>query len=410
MQSLNNPLLIQLNLPLSKSNLAQDLPSLQYVPIWLYLNRYRPIASSNNLVKIDGCLQALEHLLDIGDIGRAEKLLLIELTSDVAYQLMISENNFQLHSQIYSWGYNKEVISKYKKILEFDEIQHRHTWLINIGVCYRNLDEYQAAQEYFEAALTYAQNNHNSSQIVLSYTALISAYGAKGEFDLAIEMGEAGLEFARQNTLSLDKLRPLRSSLAVAYAYRYEMKQSPDDLHLADEHFAFALNAARETNNQFAQALELGRSINWYMLKGDLDQAIDCGLQFVALKLENPMENAVAFGNLGIAYSQRGREKSERGNRSQAEEDIAQGISYMLQSLDIAEEMEEFSNQAWLYCNIAELYFFLERSQEADNYLNLAQAIIENLGDQRLATKLIELQEQFSSEDKIIAFYRLDNG
>jgi tetratricopeptide (TPR) repeat protein len=392
----NNPILTQLNLPLSKNNLAQNLPGLQYVPIWLYLNQYRPISNSNKLVKIAGCLQALDHLLEIGDVERAEKLLLLDLTLDVAYQLIIPENNLQLHSQIYTWGYNRDSILIYKKILELDNIQYRHTWLINIGVCYRNLDEYQKAQEYFESALDYAQSYHNSSQIVLSYTALISAYGAKGEFDRAIEMGEAGLENARQNSLSLDELRPLQSSLAVAYAYRYEMQQSPADMHLADEHFTFALYAAKETNNQFAQALELGRSINWYMLKGDLDQAIDCGLQFAALELENPMENAVAFGNLGIAYSQRGREKSERGNKSQGEADIGQGISYMLRSLDIAEEMEELSNQAWLYCNIAELYFFLERSQEADSYLNLAQEIIENLGDQRLTAKLIELQEQLS--------------
>ncbi len=347
-------MLTQLNLPLSKSNLAQDLPSLQYVPIWLYLNQYRPISSNNNFVKIAGCLQALDHLLEIGDTERAEKLLLLDLTLDITYQLMISENNLQLHSQIYTWGYNRESIARYKKLLALDDIQYRHTWLISIGVCHRNLDEYQEAQEYFESALAYAQRNHNLSQIVLSYTALISAYGAKGEFDRAIEMGEAGLEIARQNTLPLDELRLLQSSLAVAYAYRYEMKQSLADLHLADEHFAFALNAARETNNQFAQALELGRSINWYMLKGDLDQAINCGLQFAALELENPMENAVAFGNLGIAYSQRGREKSERGNKSQGEADMAQGISYMLRSLDIAEEMEEISNQAWLYCNIAQ--------------------------------------------------------
>jgi tetratricopeptide (TPR) repeat protein len=394
-----NPILAQLDLPLSEHSLVNDLPHPKYSVPWHFLSKHKPIANRSNFEKVVGCLQALDYFLEFEDIERAEKLLLLDLDEETSYQLMVPENNhLKIHTQIYSWGYSSKAIEIYQKILDRPNCQHRHTWLVNLGHCYRNLADYQIAQQYYEESLTTAQRNNSSEQMIVSYGALMSAYGSRGEFDEAIRIGEIGWSTAQESgAVPLDILRPLRSSLGIAYAYRFERDEQIADLEIAEQHFEFALKIAQETNNKQAQYLELGRLINFSGIKKDFERAINYGQQMLAMEIDNPLEKSTALGNLGRAYYERGQELQNQEDDCQGTEFFKKGLECLLESLTISEKIGEISNQVWMHCNIAEAYLQQHQIAQAQEHLRSAETKIIGLGDRWLESKLLELQGNFKT-------------
>ncbi|NJR31614.1 MAG: hypothetical protein HC778_00480 [Chamaesiphon sp. CSU_1_12] len=122
-----NSLLVELKLPLSEDTLINDLPSIKYLPVWEFLADWNPTTGGNNFDKIQGCLQAFQHLHDLQDFQRCEQLLLLALDTPTSHQLMIQATDRLLHLQIQIWGYNQRAIELYYQILDRVGTSHQHT-------------------------------------------------------------------------------------------------------------------------------------------------------------------------------------------------------------------------------------------------------------------------------------------
>jgi tetratricopeptide (TPR) repeat protein len=395
-----NPILQLFDFPQTDCNLDQDLPNQGYLDVWNFLADYDPLHGSRHLERVKHLLQALESLINLHDIDRAEKLLRLELNGQNSHWLMIPENNLQFHAQVHNWGYSRKAIAIYQQLCDHPQSQHRSLWHLNMGYCYRNLADYPQAQQSFKLALALAEQADPANRLPLTLScqaALMSAYGSQGDFERTIAFGEQALQQPWPTQPSAADLRSLHSSLAIAYAYRYEQQRDLADAEQADRYFALALAAAQ--GNTLAESLELGRSINWEMIKGNFDRAIEQGEKFLGLNLDNPIEKSAALGNLGAAHGERGQQRLVAGEESLGKEDIAQSIDYLSRSLAIAEDIQEISNQIWLNCNLAEGHLLLGQLELAQARTMQAQSLMPQVADRRLASCLQELQQKLEAHN-----------
>jgi tetratricopeptide (TPR) repeat protein len=394
------PILQLLDLPQTDHDLAQTLPSLAYLPVWQLLARNYSIYGSQHLKRIAVSLQALEILIELDDIDRAEKLLRLELNGQNSPWLMIPENNLQFHAQIHSWGYSREAIKIYEQLCDHPKAQHRSLWHLNMGYCYRNLADYPQAQQCFETALALVDQADTDNRMPLTLgcqAALISAYGSQGDYETAVTLGEQAIKQFWPVPPSDIELRSLHSCLATAYACLYEKKGDPQDRQRAESYFDLAMAAALASGNQLAEALELGRAIHWEFIKGNFDRAINCGQQFLAFEIDNPIENSAAFGNLGVVYGVRGQQRLAAGEQALGRADIEQSISHLTSALTIAIDIEEVSNQIWLYCNLSDAHLSLGQIELAQDYFAQAERLISRVNDRRLVGNLEELRQNIKN-------------
>jgi tetratricopeptide (TPR) repeat protein len=399
-----HPLLDRLNLPLLEEELASKLPEPQqkYLVVWNLLEDCSREIGASSFQKIEPCLHAFNSLVELGDLERSEALLSLTLDAVVSTKLMVPQTDRQLHQQIQIFGEYNRAIDIYEQMIAICPIERQHTWLRNLGHGYRHLSNYPKAKEYFDRAFKLAQDNNNLPQMAMSYSDLMIIYGTVGDLDRSIEMGTKAMDIDHQVDLSIDVKISVTNSLGVAYAYRGERDGSMTDLDLATKYFKDALAVAKDDPSRCAEYF--GKLINLSMIKDDLNSAIEYGLQALKLhntcNLENPMEKYMALGNLGIAYYLRGKNIRQMGEYDRGMHELYLGIEYMYESLEIVEKLNSISDMVWIYCNLAEVFLFLEDISKANEYLELTRRSIANLGEARLEDRLRELEKKFTSDRK----------
>lgn len=81
---------------------------LQYTAVVQWLTIYKPKPDATNLEKVRGYLEAFHHLCAVEDWERASKVITIRL---------YTPTNEELHEQLNTWGYYRELLELYSRIL-----------------------------------------------------------------------------------------------------------------------------------------------------------------------------------------------------------------------------------------------------------------------------------------------------
>jgi hypothetical protein len=99
-------------LGINPHNLRADFPTreqrLQYRAVVQWLTDYKPKPDATNLEKVRGYLEAFHHLCVVEDWERASKFITIRLNTPT---------NEELHHQLNTWGYYRELVDLYSTIL-----------------------------------------------------------------------------------------------------------------------------------------------------------------------------------------------------------------------------------------------------------------------------------------------------
>src|SRR4028118_885317 len=116
----------------------------QYRAVINWLTKYKPATDASNLDQVRGYLEAFHHLCEVEAWNQALKILVINITYP---------ENEQLHNQLFTWGYYRNLLELYKKFLEH---------LANIHPYYQTIFLYGMgkvyyAQGYLEKAIEYYQ-------------------------------------------------------------------------------------------------------------------------------------------------------------------------------------------------------------------------------------------------------------
>jgi hypothetical protein len=81
---------------------------LQYRAVVQWLTLYKPKLDATNLEKVRGYLEAFHHLCAVEDWERASQVITIRLDTPT---------NEELHEQLNTWGYYRELLKLYRRIL-----------------------------------------------------------------------------------------------------------------------------------------------------------------------------------------------------------------------------------------------------------------------------------------------------
>lgn len=99
-------------LGINPNNLRADFPTrwqrLHYRAVVQWLTLYKPNPDATNLEKVMGYLEAFYHLCKVEDWERASEVLTIRLDTPT---------NEELHNQLNTWGYYRELIELYSTML-----------------------------------------------------------------------------------------------------------------------------------------------------------------------------------------------------------------------------------------------------------------------------------------------------
>ncbi|MEG4853732.1 tetratricopeptide repeat protein [Microcoleus sp. B5-D4] len=116
----------------------------QYRAVKNWLTRYKLKPDASNLEKVRGYLEAFHHLCEVEDWQRAWETLVIRLNTPIKEQL---------HNQFGIWGYYREQIEIYDRILGKLN-QTENTILFNVFAnAYQALGDHETARKYYQQSL-----------------------------------------------------------------------------------------------------------------------------------------------------------------------------------------------------------------------------------------------------------------
>ena len=133
---------------------------LQYQAVIIWLSDYKcPQRVNDNLEVVKGYLEAFYHLCEVGDWERAKQI----------YFIKVPPVNEELRIQLDSWGYYKECIQLYSRLLGKLDQYWDGICLTGLGNVYRAKGEYDKAIEYHQQSLQIAREigNRSGEDIVL---------------------------------------------------------------------------------------------------------------------------------------------------------------------------------------------------------------------------------------------------
>lgn len=119
-----------------------------YIAVVNWLKKYKPKSSTTNLEKVKGYIQAFYHLCEVEDWKGASQILFSHLNTS---------NNEELGEQLGTWGYYREKIQLYSKLLGKLSPQRHAICLNNLGTAYNALCDFTTARSFFQDSLSLFQ-------------------------------------------------------------------------------------------------------------------------------------------------------------------------------------------------------------------------------------------------------------
>ena len=282
---------------------------------WL-IKKYQP-RNDSNLEKVRSYLEAFHHLCEVEACEKTSEILFIHFNT---------HTKEQLHNQLYTWGYYREPLDLYNRILH--KLNSRIDAIIfnNCGNYYLTFGDLGKVIEYYNHSLTITQQigdflleSQCLGNLGLAYRG--SAYDCLGEYKKAIKFYFESLSVARQLENHFQEAVTLRL-IGLAYS---------------------ALENHHQAILSFEQCLAVAQEIN------------------------APTEVGRAVSNIGSAYY-------DLGNYPKA-------IEYYQQHLDIARQIGDREGEAAALCNLGNTQSELKRYTEAWECLRAAREIFREIGE-----------------------------
>ena len=213
---------------------------------WLTKN-YQP-RNDSNIEKLRCYLEAFHHLCEIEVWGKASEILLVHLNTPTKEKL---------HNQLYTWGYYREPLDLYNRILH--KIDSRLDAIIfnNSGNSYLTFGDLSKAIEYYHQSLTIAQQIGDYLLESQCLGNLGLAHRGIGDSGKAIDYYQRSLAIAQHIENRQQEAGCLRS-LGEAYLDLMNYKQAGSCLEQA-------LNLAQEVNNLQEEGQTLGNLGRLYL-------------------------------------------------------------------------------------------------------------------------------------------------
>lgn len=142
---------------------------------------------ADNLEKVRSYLEAFHHLCEVSAWEKAGEILFFTLNTST---------DQDLSNQLGTWGYYREQIELYKRLLGKFDSNVEVLFLNGLGNSYIALGDYYNAIKCHQRNLEIAQANHDSLSEIKALVNLGQAYYFTGDYPKAIESCERSLFLA----------------------------------------------------------------------------------------------------------------------------------------------------------------------------------------------------------------------
>ncbi|MGB8691561.1 MAG: tetratricopeptide repeat protein [Microcoleus sp.] len=268
-----------------------------------WLTRYKSKRDASNLEKVRGYLEAFHHLCEVEDWERASKILEINLDTP---------NNTELHNPLITWGYYREVIDLYSRLLGNLDPASDAVCFLGLGKVYHYLGNYDEAIFYYKESLSRMLKIGYSLGVGKVWGSMANTYLAIREYDRAISCYEE------------------------------------------------CLVISRKTNNQESIGSTLGNLGNIYFALGKYDIAIDYAEQHFIIA-----EKIGDFQGIGIALTNWGNALFKLGHHLEAHKKFLRAYEIFIQIGDLRSEALIFYNLASFQADLGNLPLAIESCDRA---------------------------------------------
>ena len=277
-----------------------------------WLTKYTPPSEASHLEQVRGYLEAFHHLCEVEDWNRASAILSIPLNT-CTKQL--------LHEQLGTWGYYREQIRLYSKLLGNLKPLHYVTYLSALGNTLCSLGEYFKGLKYYQDYLYIAKQIGDLTAESKALGNLGSVYHFLGYYSKSIE------------------------------CYQQQLNIAKDMQDLKGEGYALG-----------------GLGNNYYSL-GKYSRAIENYLEQLRItrEIQDIQGEGVTLGNLGTTYTTLGK--------------YIQALEYHKQHLSISRLIGAQQQATTALRNLSELFNILGNHTEATEYALQALMISQGIGD-----------------------------
>jgi len=322
----------------------------------LWLTAYEPASNASNLERVRGYLEAFDHYREVKDW---------EATEAIAWTSLDTPTQEYLFWQLGTWGYYREQIPLYRKLLEISrktgDRNGESAALGNLGNAYNSLGKNQQAINYYQQSLTIAREIGDRAGEGAALGNLGNAYYSLGDYQQAINYHQQHLTIAHEIGDRNGEGNAL-GGLGNAYHTLGDYQQA---INYHQQH----LTIAREIGDRAGEGAALGNLGNVYNSLGDYQQAINYYQQHLTIARDIGDRNGegAALGNLGSVYYSLG--------------DYQQAINYYQQHLTIACEIGDRNGEGRTLGNLGNVYHSLGDYQQALNYYQQRLTIAREIGD-----------------------------
>lgn len=264
-------------------------------------------------------------------------------------------------------------------------------FLLNRGIGYFNLNDYQQALEYLKSAQNIFNQSGNNEGVSKCLNNIGNVYNNLGQYKKALEFHLRSLEIEQEIQ---NKNGITRSLNNIGNVY-----QKTGDLEKALEFYLKSLELTYETNDTSTIAKSLNNVGNIHLSKGEFDSALKYYTRSLELKqsIQDKFGTANSYNNIGIAY--------------QGLHQPAKALEYYQKSLQLMKEVYDKYGIATALYHSGILYFELQNLEKALSTLQEALQHAEQINDRNIMMScyktIAEIFSQKKDYNKAYNFHKL---
>jgi tetratricopeptide (TPR) repeat protein len=322
-----------------------------YIAVKNYLmDEDKPSPNAENIEKVKGLLEAFYHLCDVEDWERAEKLLFVPLNTPTREEL---------HNQLGIWGYYRQQIELYTKLLGEVIYSQNTTFLNALANAYFTVGNYNQAIHYHNHGLAQEQKSGNQEGEAISLKNLGVVYYSMGDYISAIQLFEKSLEINKE-------LKDLHGE-ATVLGELGSIYHDKGNYVKAIEYWQKTLEIMQKFKDFAGEGGSLVNLGVLYKNIENFDRAIELLQQGfeVFSKIDNLQGQGKALNNLGGVYFRL--------------KNYDKALELYQKRLEIAKRSDELEGELVATGNLANIYYKLGEHEKAMNFyqksLNVAKII-----------------------------------
>jgi tetratricopeptide (TPR) repeat protein len=397
------------------SALAIDFDS---IPINL-LDKYNAIAyfltladeivdEANNLEKVDPYLHVFKDLCEASAWDKAAQV------------VSFCPKFIELHEQLRIWGYYREQIELYQKLLGKVSSEQDLVYLHGLGLVFYNLSDFEQSLDYYQQQLELARLVNNRQAEAQAISGLGEIEAVKQNYSEAIALFQQQLDIARD---ICDRKQEGYALNSLGYAFYLmglnQSKQNHQQKGL--NYLEKALEISRKLNNQEMESFCLNNISHVYLNLGQYDQSLICMLRQLDIseRTNDRLSKSSALELLSQCYTM--LKQPDKALKSSQEALIVireignkygecitlntigviycyelkryqEAIPYFEKAFEVMQKLDIKGYLAICATNIFNCHIYLKNKQQADFYLNMAKmfaAQSDSLEDKGIVTMAI---------------------